>query len=684
MSLVTLSSEDCEMIEKCIDMISMQCRMVGNLLRRARDASGAVHHRGHHDFSPADSNEGMIDMLSNAASTLASTAHHVSGDFGRKRQRMRYDAAGGDALHEDSDAGHGHGLTPQTAKRRGRPPRDYGEELGPAFAMYASEHYPRTEQSIAERSGGRAAKPDVLRAVWDAWWVSSQSTKDKYLALSRHEMAANDTHMLELLLDYPLPPEAAGRHAAHGHGHGHAGSPEAPSAFDVYMREQIPQLRSKVPEWSEAELHRRLSVNWSNMTSAERDRYAVAAAASAAAAAAAAHQHHHHSGSGYAPLGASTPANGGGGGGGGSGGRAGHAKPPGQRGAGQSAPRRAYVVFCRQERPLLVQANPTWDLPTVNKELGRRWKELTPEQKEVYHDLERSESDARPATSMAARPADPYASDAAPATLTPTASRALPAPGSARSTAGRSGALGSGNPNKGPSKAYVFYSRLNRKTVTSEHPEWDLATINKELGRMWKSLSLDERQSWEDRAAAAAASAAQPAAAAAAAAAPSPFRASPSAALHHPDAPATPASGASTPSTTTKDDPRRPDLDVDADADADAEGIAEDVEMQDDDDDDEDDDVTDDDDRAGPHRHAARAGPPSDATAYASPAALHTPAAAPIRLPKHHLPAAHIAGPPPTAKPAVANGSALAHHLAASSALVSSPSAAHAQLPDAH
>ncbi|PIA18230.1 hypothetical protein COEREDRAFT_18120, partial [Coemansia reversa NRRL 1564] len=58
-------------------------------------------------------------------------------------------------------------------------------------------------------------------------------------------------------------------------------------------------------------------------------------------------------------------------------------------------PRRAYVLFCRQERPLLVHANPQWDLPTVNKELGRKWKELTPDQKEVFYDLERKESESR-------------------------------------------------------------------------------------------------------------------------------------------------------------------------------------------------------------------------------------------------------------------------------------------------
>ncbi|KAI8325601.1 hypothetical protein GQ54DRAFT_244291, partial [Martensiomyces pterosporus] len=58
-------------------------------------------------------------------------------------------------------------------------------------------------------------------------------------------------------------------------------------------------------------------------------------------------------------------------------------------------PRRAYVLFCRQERPLVVNANPQWDLPTVNKELGRKWKDLNAEQRQVFFDLERKEAESR-------------------------------------------------------------------------------------------------------------------------------------------------------------------------------------------------------------------------------------------------------------------------------------------------
>ncbi|KAJ2761543.1 hypothetical protein IWQ57_006021, partial [Coemansia nantahalensis] len=308
----------------------------------------------------------------------------------------------------------------------------------------------------------------------------------------------------------------------------------------------------------------------------------------------------------------------------------------GSRSVGQSVPRRAYVLFCRQERPVLVQANPHWDLPTVNKELGRKWKELTAEQKEAYHDLERKEAELRASQGGAphATPSrhshgsDPYgardASDASGAGFrrsgsyadstqyTPTGpagSRALGAGSALTRASGKSGALGSGNPNKGPSKAYVFYSRMNRRTVTSEHPDWDLATVNRALGRMWQALSLDERQSWEGRAGSGAAGG--PTDSESSTTTPH-QRASPAAPAHAAaaalqaagengtaSAPATPASEVQTP--TPKDDamcvsPR--DLGDDAD------GIAEDVDMQDD-------DTEDDEARVGKDRT------PSDSTTYA-------------------------------------------------------------------
>ncbi|KAJ2854185.1 hypothetical protein J3B02_002799 [Coemansia erecta] len=512
MSLVTLSSEDCEMIERCVDMISMQCKMIANLLRRSRGTSGAVQDNSRVEANLSDGGEGTVDMLNSAMSALSSSMRQVSSEAGvysdqrqgvRKRSRGRPYAMHGDGGgvmsggSEDMHVADGSYLhattTPPAVKRRGRPPRDYGDELGPAFAMYASEVYAKTMQDLLDRmdapAGTRLGKSEVLRAVWDSWWLSSQALKDKYLSLARHEMSVNEANMIEILLDYPLPGDASTMQTATRVQNGpvsasashHAQSPEpASDAFDAYVREQVPLLRAKVPDWSDAEVQRRLLVNWNGLPASERERYETAARVRA---------------SGVRPEGTasatSTPA----------------------RPAAHSAPRRAYVLFCRKERPLLVSGNPEWDLPTVNKELGRRWKELSSADKETYHEMERREAEQRSIArsgSAAAIAATRDSSTSGPSgsngpALAPRPGQSYSRPGgyfgvmSSSSTSTSTPSRGGPNPNKGPSKAYVFYSRLNRKRVTAENPDWDLATINRELGRMWKTLPPDERQAWEAR-----------------------------------------------------------------------------------------------------------------------------------------------------------------------------------------
>ncbi|KAJ2071270.1 hypothetical protein GGI09_008977, partial [Coemansia sp. S100] len=211
---ITLSSEDCEMIEKCVDMISMQCKMIANMLRRSRDASSGSNAVAEcRRLAPApDCSDVMVDALNSAVSTLSTTARRLSGEASpigdprsesRKRSRGRHaysEAYDNPPSHAGVDASLPHATTPPPTKRRGRPPRDYGDELGSAFAMYANECYRQTEMSILDRSGAspssRVPKSEVLRVAWENWWLSAQGLKDKYLTLSRHEMAVNETHML--------------------------------------------------------------------------------------------------------------------------------------------------------------------------------------------------------------------------------------------------------------------------------------------------------------------------------------------------------------------------------------------------------------------------------------------------------------------------------------------------------
>ncbi|KAJ2095306.1 hypothetical protein GGI09_004940, partial [Coemansia sp. S100] len=232
---------------------------------------------------------------------------------------------------------------------------------------------------------------------------------------------------------------------------------------------------------------------------------------------------------------------------------------------------------------------------------------------------------------------------------------------------GRPGSTGAGYPNKGPSKAYVYYSRLIRRSVTDSHREWDLATVNRELGRMWKTLPPDERQMWENRAAAAAAagdpilstprhrispaSFVHPLAVHSATGATTPSTAAVSGDNSNASMPVTPVSGSVTPM--SRDDA----IALLHHRDYDGESEAEDVEMQDD--------------ETESEEALAQQSPDgmTPATVPAYPTSAHYSPTRPLELdsappPADSLPkyssaqSASASKPPPTAKPAVGNGTA--------------------------
>ncbi|KAJ2884858.1 hypothetical protein IWW38_005380, partial [Coemansia aciculifera] len=125
---ITLSSEDCEMIEKCVDMVSMQCKMIANLLRRSRDASGSsATTERHHPIHTSDSGDVMVEALNSAVSSLSTTARQLTGEAssgGDSRKRSRggqpayADAYDSPLSHASLDAPMTLAISPPPTKRR--------------------------------------------------------------------------------------------------------------------------------------------------------------------------------------------------------------------------------------------------------------------------------------------------------------------------------------------------------------------------------------------------------------------------------------------------------------------------------------------------------------------------------------------------------------------------------------
>lgn len=64
-----------------------------------------------------------------------------------------------------------------------------------------------------------------------------------------------------------------------------------------------------------------------------------------------------------------------------------------------------YILFCKENREQIVSENPTLEFGKVGKELGARWRALTPEEKQVWNEraAEMSPSSATPVETPVSR-----------------------------------------------------------------------------------------------------------------------------------------------------------------------------------------------------------------------------------------------------------------------------------------
>ena len=59
-------------------------------------------------------------------------------------------------------------------------------------------------------------------------------------------------------------------------------------------------------------------------------------------------------------------------------------KPAAKKKVGGKKKVSGYMLFCKETRPLIIKETPGMAFGAVGKELGKRWRELTDEEKEAY------------------------------------------------------------------------------------------------------------------------------------------------------------------------------------------------------------------------------------------------------------------------------------------------------------
>ncbi|KAJ1917495.1 hypothetical protein H4219_003177 [Mycoemilia scoparia] len=409
-------------------------------------------------------------------------------------------------------------VTPPT-KRRGRPPRDLGSELEPTFALYAKQHYEGCENKLTEKKkstvssdqavSASVSKDEIMSYLWSQWWYLPQLQKDQYLHRVRLDMRASPEEVQKMVETYPLPQEGVAQVravAVNGASRHHSPSVtpggkvqsqasqqdsrkddrQTPQptvdAYSVFCSEQMPRVRQQFPDWTIEDVERRLAIQWKNMEDEERKQYEgngkvyFERSSSAKSTDALGSSPSGHGGSSWAKA--------------------------------RGGSRRAYVIFCRHMRPGISLGKEGWDLPDVNKELGRRWKELPSEEKEKYYAMERAESGYNTnddlsrsgspvpltpkSTSLQKQPKTPTTTESDKAKHTETKAHAA----SPSTTPTSSQPLQS----KGPSKGYFLFSRTTRPSIVSRLGNGDLMAINRELQSTWNSLSSEEKKAWDDKA----------------------------------------------------------------------------------------------------------------------------------------------------------------------------------------
>lgn len=131
-----------------------------------------------------------------------------------------------------------------------------------------------------------------------------------------------------------------------------------------------------------------------------------------------------------------------------------------------NAPKRgksSYIFFCVEQREKIKKSHPEMEAKDIIKELGNRWKDLSDEKKVKY-------------VKMAEEDKERFSHEMGNYT---------PPPESATSKK-------SSGPKRGLT-SYIFFCKDRRDTIKGENPEMSTKDITAELGRLWKSLSEEEK-----------------------------------------------------------------------------------------------------------------------------------------------------------------------------------------------
>mmetsp|Transcript_2426 Transcript_2426/g.3671 ORF Transcript_2426/g.3671 Transcript_2426/m.3671 type:complete len:549 (-) Transcript_2426:135-1781(-) len=144
-------------------------------------------------------------------------------------------------------------------------------------------------------------------------------------------------------------------------------------------------------------------------------------------------------------------------------------------------PFQPYIYFSRSIRNEIKQQNPDFSFSDIGKEMGRLYKELSPEQKEYWNEVARKEKEAYD-QAMETYLANPPVDSQQSLSDTHAAKKKATDP----------------NAPKKPRNAYLHFSNSVRESVKQQNPELSPNSISKEVARKFRELPAEEKYYWKE------------------------------------------------------------------------------------------------------------------------------------------------------------------------------------------
>ena len=132
--------------------------------------------------------------------------------------------------------------------------------------------------------------------------------------------------------------------------------------------------------------------------------------------------------------------------------------------------RSAYILFSMDRRAVIVKNHPNEGIGGISKIIGKEWEKTSDAEKEKYQ----RKSDKEKAALLE-----------------------NPVYVKSKVKKGKGGTASKNNGIKRAKNAFMFFGDEHRPALMKKHPDWRIADIGRELGRLWRELPDSKKEKYQ-------------------------------------------------------------------------------------------------------------------------------------------------------------------------------------------